>query len=191
MRLDAGHFREEPGAGNPPARIREGEAEWQSYSTASNSVLDVDQRPTANHQLRRDLRLHSRQSRLQFRVVPVRLRVRRAIQGGRRHTGLSLADYGHRRARAGVRTFVAELANSFLRRRRHCSGPVRSSFPAAYEARRRPSRVAAPPELRADLRLRRSTRACRIRPECSRINPRRRASRRIPTHDRRGLRRRE
>ncbi|WP_207904061.1 hypothetical protein, partial [Rhizobium sp. PP-CC-3G-465] len=30
---DAGYSREEPGAGNPPARICEGEAEWHSYST--------------------------------------------------------------------------------------------------------------------------------------------------------------
>ncbi|WP_210302966.1 hypothetical protein, partial [Rhizobium fabae] len=29
----AGYSREEPGAGNPPARICEGEAEWHSYST--------------------------------------------------------------------------------------------------------------------------------------------------------------
>jgi hypothetical protein len=28
-----GYPREEPGAGNPPARICEGEAEWPSYST--------------------------------------------------------------------------------------------------------------------------------------------------------------
>jgi hypothetical protein len=33
VRSDAGYFREEPGAGNPHARIREGEAEWPSYST--------------------------------------------------------------------------------------------------------------------------------------------------------------
>ena len=32
---DAGDFREEPGAGKPPARICEGEAEWPSYSTAN------------------------------------------------------------------------------------------------------------------------------------------------------------
>ena len=32
-RPDAGDFREEPGAGKPPARICEGEAEWPSYST--------------------------------------------------------------------------------------------------------------------------------------------------------------
>jgi hypothetical protein len=29
---------EEPGAGNPQARICEGEAEWLSYSTAGNFV---------------------------------------------------------------------------------------------------------------------------------------------------------
>ncbi|MCW8309300.1 hypothetical protein AruPA_19935, partial [Acidiphilium sp. PA] len=34
-RLAAGDFQEEPGAGKPPARIREGEAEWPSYSTTS------------------------------------------------------------------------------------------------------------------------------------------------------------
>ena len=34
-RPDAGYFREEPGAGKPPARICEGEAEWPSYSTAN------------------------------------------------------------------------------------------------------------------------------------------------------------
>ena len=34
--FDAGHFREEPGAGKPPARICEGEAEWPSYSTATD-----------------------------------------------------------------------------------------------------------------------------------------------------------
>ena len=33
MQLDAGYFREEPGAGKPHARICEGEAEWISYST--------------------------------------------------------------------------------------------------------------------------------------------------------------
>jgi hypothetical protein len=32
-RPDAGDFREEPGAGKPPARICEGKAEWPSYST--------------------------------------------------------------------------------------------------------------------------------------------------------------
>lgn len=32
-RPDAGDLREEPGAGKPHARIREGEAEWPSYST--------------------------------------------------------------------------------------------------------------------------------------------------------------
>ena len=32
-RHDAGYFREEPGAGKPPARICEGEAKWPSYST--------------------------------------------------------------------------------------------------------------------------------------------------------------
>jgi hypothetical protein len=35
VRSDAGYFREEPGAGNPHARIREGEAEWPSYSTTT------------------------------------------------------------------------------------------------------------------------------------------------------------
>jgi hypothetical protein len=34
-RRDAGDFREEPGAGKPPARICEGKAEWPSYSTAN------------------------------------------------------------------------------------------------------------------------------------------------------------
>ncbi len=33
MRHDAGYFREEPGAGKPPARICEGGAKWPSYST--------------------------------------------------------------------------------------------------------------------------------------------------------------
>jgi hypothetical protein len=32
--LDAGYLWEEPGAGKPPARICEGDAEWPSYSTA-------------------------------------------------------------------------------------------------------------------------------------------------------------
>jgi hypothetical protein len=32
---DAGNFREEPGAGKPPARICEGGAEWPSYSTTT------------------------------------------------------------------------------------------------------------------------------------------------------------
>jgi hypothetical protein len=32
-----GYPREEPGAGNPPARICEGEAEWPSYSTTTNN----------------------------------------------------------------------------------------------------------------------------------------------------------
>jgi hypothetical protein len=32
---DAGYFREEPGAGKPPARICEGGAKWPSYSTAT------------------------------------------------------------------------------------------------------------------------------------------------------------
>jgi hypothetical protein len=31
--LDAGYLWEEPGAGKPPARICEGDAEWPSYST--------------------------------------------------------------------------------------------------------------------------------------------------------------
>ena len=34
-RHDAGYFREEPGAGKPPARICEGEAKWPSYSTTT------------------------------------------------------------------------------------------------------------------------------------------------------------
>ncbi|TCR70971.1 hypothetical protein EV561_1371, partial [Rhizobium sp. BK376] len=34
----AGYSREEPGAGNPPARICEGEAEWHSYSTTIESA---------------------------------------------------------------------------------------------------------------------------------------------------------
>jgi hypothetical protein len=34
-RLDAGDFREEPGAGTPPARICEGGAEWPSYSSTA------------------------------------------------------------------------------------------------------------------------------------------------------------
>ena len=31
--MTTGNLREEPGAGNPHARICEGEAEWHSYST--------------------------------------------------------------------------------------------------------------------------------------------------------------
>jgi hypothetical protein len=38
VRPDAGDFREEPGAGKPPARICEGEAEWPSYSTANRRL---------------------------------------------------------------------------------------------------------------------------------------------------------
>jgi hypothetical protein len=38
VRHKAGHFREEPGAGNPPARICEGEAEWRSYSTTIDAA---------------------------------------------------------------------------------------------------------------------------------------------------------
>lgn len=34
--LDAGYLWEEPGAGKPPARICEGEAEWPSYSTTTH-----------------------------------------------------------------------------------------------------------------------------------------------------------
>lgn len=33
--FDAGYSREEPGAGNPHARICEGEAKWPSYSTTT------------------------------------------------------------------------------------------------------------------------------------------------------------
>jgi hypothetical protein len=40
VRSDAGYFREEPGAGNPHARIREGEAEWPSYSADPVALLD-------------------------------------------------------------------------------------------------------------------------------------------------------
>ncbi|MEC5325686.1 hypothetical protein, partial [Aurantimonas sp. A3-2-R12] len=36
--LNAGYFREEPGAGKPHARICEGEAEWISYSTIPEFV---------------------------------------------------------------------------------------------------------------------------------------------------------
>src|SRR5438270_5343682 len=39
-RPDAGDFREEPGAGKPPARICEGEAEWPSYSTRTQWTWD-------------------------------------------------------------------------------------------------------------------------------------------------------
>jgi hypothetical protein len=35
VRHDAGYFREEPGAGKPPARICEGGAKWPSYSTTT------------------------------------------------------------------------------------------------------------------------------------------------------------
>ena len=35
MQPDAGYFREEPGAGKPPARICEGRAKWPSYSTTA------------------------------------------------------------------------------------------------------------------------------------------------------------
>ena len=35
MQHDAGHLQEEPGAGQPHARICEGEAEWPSYSTTT------------------------------------------------------------------------------------------------------------------------------------------------------------
>lgn len=34
-RIGRGYPREEPGAGNPPARICEGESQWLSYSTAA------------------------------------------------------------------------------------------------------------------------------------------------------------
>jgi hypothetical protein len=36
--LDAGYLWEEPGAGKPPARICDGEAEWPSYSTAGRRI---------------------------------------------------------------------------------------------------------------------------------------------------------
>ena len=45
---DAGHPREEPGAGKPHARICEGEAEWPSYSTIPrrrSSYVTVRARP--------------------------------------------------------------------------------------------------------------------------------------------------
>ena len=46
MQHDAGYFREEPGAGKPPARICEGGAKWPSYSTTAPRRLtcsrDVD-----------------------------------------------------------------------------------------------------------------------------------------------------
>jgi len=43
--LDAGYLWEEPGAGKPPARICEGEAEWPSYSTAGSVVWLGGSRP--------------------------------------------------------------------------------------------------------------------------------------------------
>ena len=42
MQLDAGYFREEPGAGKPHARICEGEAEWISYSTIPQRGIAQD-----------------------------------------------------------------------------------------------------------------------------------------------------
>ena len=36
---DAGYFREEPGAGKPPARTYEGGAKWPSYSTIISSGM--------------------------------------------------------------------------------------------------------------------------------------------------------
>jgi hypothetical protein len=43
VRHEAGYFREEPGAGKPHARIREGEAEWPSldHNPAQSGQIDV------------------------------------------------------------------------------------------------------------------------------------------------------
>ena len=37
--LDAGYLWEEPGAGKPPARICEGDAERPSYSTTTTTLM--------------------------------------------------------------------------------------------------------------------------------------------------------
>ena len=53
--LDAGNFREEPGAGKPHARICEGKAEWPSYSTTILADADAGVRSARWRALLHDL----------------------------------------------------------------------------------------------------------------------------------------
>ena len=60
--LDAGYLWEEPGAGKPPARICEGDAEWPSYSTTISKTVEINFGPAVSRwQLDRPCRTRSYQ----------------------------------------------------------------------------------------------------------------------------------
>ena len=100
-RHDAGYFREEPGAGKPPARICEGEAKWPSYSTTTGVVSQTDIQPTATAD---SFALQTRHSWLQalFPIADFPAIRGKVLVGGEADTPVvalnsrKIANFGHR-----------------------------------------------------------------------------------------------